>query len=50
MIPTAMDQAQAAAFGTDGFSIVVKAQAVQTDNVGGNAFAAFQTVGMAIDA
>ena len=50
MIPTAMDQAQAAAFGTDGFSIVVKAQAVQTDNVGDNAFAAFQTVGMAIDA
>lgn len=45
-IPTAMTQAQAAALGTDGFTITVKAQAVQTDNVGGNAYVAFQTVGM----
>lgn len=49
-IPTAMEQDDAAAFGTDGFSIIVKAQAVQTENVGDSAYAAFQTVGMSIDA
>lgn len=46
-IPSAMDQADAANFGTDGFSIIVKAQAVQTENVGNTAYEAFQTVGMA---
>ena len=44
-IPTTLTREQAAAFG-GGFSIDVKAQAVQTENVGADAFAAFQTVGM----
>ena len=44
-IPESLTQAQAAAF-EGGFSIDVKAQAVQTRNVGDNAYAAFQTVGM----
>lgn len=51
-IPTSLTQAQAAAFNADsvpGFSITVKAQAVQTANVGDNAYAAFQTVGMSVD-
>jgi len=45
-IPTSLTQEQAAAFGGD-FTIGVKAQAVQTENVGANAYEAFQTVGMA---
>ena len=48
-IPESLTQEQAAAFNKDsvpGFSIKVKAQAVQTRNVGDNAYAAFQTVGM----
>lgn len=45
-IPTSLTQEQAAAFGGD-FTINVKAQAVQTRNVGSNAYEAFQTVGMA---
>ena len=44
-----MTQDQAAAFGGD-FTVDVRAQAVQTENVGANAFEAFATVGMAIDA
>lgn len=48
-IPEAMTAAHAAEFGEDGFSIDVKAQAVQTENVGTSAYAAFTTVGMAID-
>ena len=48
-IPDAMNQATAAAFGADGFSIVVKAQAVQTDNVGANAYEAFETVRLGYD-
>ena len=47
-IPESLTQDQAATFGADGFSINVKAQAVQTDNVGDSAYEAFQTVGMAI--
>ena len=47
-IPESLTQDQAATFGADGFSINVKAQAVQTDNVGASAYEAFQTVGMAI--
>lgn len=42
-IPTTLTQEQAAAFGGS-FTVDVKAEAVQTENVGGNAFAAFQTV------
>ena len=45
-IPESLTQAQAVAFGGD-FTIDVKAQAVQTENVGETAYAAFQTVGMA---
>ena len=46
-IPESLTVAQAAAFAGD-FSITVKAQAVQTENVGNNAFEAFETVKMAI--
>lgn len=46
VIPAAMDQTAAVAFGTDGFTISVNAQAVQTENVGTGAYAAFATVGM----
>ena len=46
-IPAEMDQEQAAAF-AGGFTIGVKAQAVQTEHVGANAFEAFQTVNMPI--
>jgi len=49
VIPTSLTQEQAAAF-AGGFDITVKAQAVQTANVGDNAYDAFQTVGLAIDA
>ena len=45
-IPESLTQAQAAAFNGN-FTIDVKAQAVQTENVGANAFDAFKTVGMA---
>ena len=45
-IPESLTQAQAAAFNGN-FTIDVKAQAVQTENVGANAFEAFKTVGMA---
>lgn len=45
-IPEAMERDDAAAFGADGFTITVKAQAVQTENVGANAVEAFATVGM----
>ncbi len=48
VIPEAMEQDDAAAFGADGFTITVKAQAVQTENVGANAVEAFATVGMAL--
>lgn len=44
-IPKTLTQEQAAAF-KGGFSIDVKAQAVQTENVGADAYAAFQTVNM----
>ena len=44
-IPTSLTEDQAHAFGADGFTIDVVAHAVQTQNVGENAFAAFQTVG-----
>ena len=47
-IPDDLTQDQAAAFGADGFDIVVKAQAVQTENVGTSAYEAFQTVGMGL--
>ncbi len=50
-IPENMTQEHASHFDDDGvwgFTIGVKAQAVQTQNVGTNAFEAFQTVGMAI--
>ena len=47
-VPDSLTQAQAAAFGADGFTIDVKAQAVQTENVGANAYQAFQTVGMGL--
>ena len=44
-IPESLTQAQAAAF-KGGFSIDIKAQAVQTKNVGANAVEAFEKVGM----
>ncbi len=44
-IPEYLNQEQAAAFKGD-FSISIKAEAVQTENVGSNAFEAFATVGM----
>ncbi len=47
VIPQSLTQEQAAAFDNE-FQIVVKAQAVQTENVGSSAYEAFQTVGMAI--
>lgn len=50
-IPESLTQEQAAAFNKDsvpGFSIKVKAQAVQTKNVGANAFEAFATVNMGL--
>ena len=47
-IPTALTVAQAVAM-VDGFTVKVKAQAVQTANVGDSAYEAFQTVGLAID-
>lgn len=43
-IPQSLTQAQAAAFEGD-FSIDIKAEAVQTENVGANAYEAFATVG-----
>lgn len=46
-IPESLTQAQAAAF-KGGFSIDVKAQAVQTRNVGANAVEAFATVNMGL--
>ena len=51
-IPEAMTQEHASHFDDDGvwgFTIDVKAQAVQTDNVGDSAAQAFATVGMSID-
>lgn len=51
-IPEAMTQEHASHFDDDGvwgFNIDVKAQAVQTENVGADAYTAFQTVGMAIN-
>ena len=45
-IPESLTVEQAAAF-AGGFSITVKAQAVQTENVGTNAYEAFTTVGLA---
>ena len=47
-IPESLTVEQAAAF-AGGFSITVKAQAVQTENVGTNAVEAFTTVGLAIN-
>lgn len=47
VIPTSLTQEQAAAF-KGGFTIDVKAQAVQTKNVGENAYEAFATVGMGL--
>lgn len=44
-IPETLTQEQAAAF-MGGFTIDVKAQAVQTENVGVDAYEAFKTVGM----
>lgn len=44
-IPESMTREQAATF-TGGFNVAVVAQAVQTENVGGNAPAAFTTVGL----
>ncbi|MBQ6852436.1 MAG: hypothetical protein IJO04_05350 [Oscillospiraceae bacterium] len=44
-IPTTLTQEQAAAF-KGNFAIDIKAEAVQTENVGANAFDAFATVGM----
>lgn len=44
-IPETLTQVQAAAF-KGNFSIDIKAEAVQTENVGANAFDAFATVGM----
>lgn len=44
-IPKTLTQEQAAAF-NGGFTIDVKAQAVQTENVGEDAYEAFKTVGM----
>ena len=51
-IPEAMTQEHASHFDDDGvwgFTIDVKAQAVQTENVGDSAAQAFATVGMSID-
>lgn len=48
-IPESLTQENVAAFGGN-FTIDVKAQAVQTENVGADAYAAFQTVGMDINA
>lgn len=48
-VPESLTREQAAAF-NGGFAIDVKAQAVQTENVGDNAFDAFATVKMAIEA
>lgn len=51
-IPEAMTQEHASHFDDDGvwgFTIDVKAQAVQTENVGANAYEAFKTVGMAVN-
>ena len=50
-IPGSMELSHVGAFGADGFSIAVKAQAVQTKNVtpnGGGAYEAFDFVNMAI--
>lgn len=47
VIPEGMNQEQAAAF-KGGFTIDVKAQAVQTQNVGNSAYEAFKTVGMGL--
>lgn len=44
-VPTSLTQEQAAKF-KGGFSIDVRAEAVQTENVGANAYEAFQTVGL----
>ena len=44
-IPESMTQEQAALFNA-GFEINVKAEAVQTENVGDSAYEAFQTVGL----
>jgi hypothetical protein len=47
-----MTQEHASHFDDDGiwgFTIDVKAQAVQSENVGNSAYDAFQTVGMAIN-
>ena len=46
-VPASMTQKQAEAF-AGGFTVDVKAQAVQTEHVGDNAFEAFQTVNMPI--
>ena len=49
VIPESLTQAQVAEFGTDGFSINVKAQAVQSENTGSSAYQAFtDVVGMSI--
>lgn len=48
-VPESLTREQAAAF-NGGFAIDVKAQAVQTENVGDNAYEAFATVKMAIEA
>lgn len=48
-IPEELDRDQAAAM-AGGFQITVTADAVQTKNVGDNAAAAFETVGMAVEA
>ena len=46
LIPTELTRGLAAKLGADGFTVTVKAQAVQTENVGSGAYNAFQTVGM----
>ncbi len=46
-IPESLTQAQAAAF-AGGFTVDIKAQAVQTENVGDDAYTAFDTVKMPI--
>ena len=48
-VPESLTREQAAAF-EGGFAVNVKAQAVQTKNVGANAYEAFATVGLAIEA
>ncbi len=48
-VPASLTREQAAAF-SGSFAIDVKAQAVQTEHVGDNAYEAFATVGMAIEA